>query len=493
MRGRGRAVAWAAVLGIAAALAYGFLAHAPAPREPGVPLANDANGHKYLFANDTNDHKYDRALRASIRNFQEQTQVELGIVLKDALPPQESIEEYSTRLFKERGLGRQFSGKAILFLWSERERLFKIEVSYDLEPIFPDAVCRRLADGARTFMLAKSAFARRDFLTELIVTMGFHYLDYRKTGRLSELALPEAGSAYRLSEYFSGGAGVVGRGYAATVEQVRTELTPLSPLMAQEAQPDASAEEVARRYMRSLEQGVGDPQLPLLTEGSRYFRMEKPNASGYLRRIWAYYDKALPYRILEKNEQAAVVFQVGHPVLPILLRKNEQGMWLVDEASAWAQFHLFEFGENPVPKYRVMPFSFAWLESAHRGVVSPLFQDRAAAPSLLEFPFSLRELLMRFEREISNDPAEALNYLRMAELLHFEMYWLEAAAPLYERFLELAPTRNDIRWRLIDVYLNTTDVDGQQRQYLALLKRTPDDQYLRHLYYNWFLKAYGPA
>lgn len=480
MSGRGRAVALVAFAGVAAALIYGFLAHVPARHEPRI-----------LFVNDTNDHKYDRALRASIRTFQEHTQVELGIVLKDGLPPQRSIEEYAAELFSERGLGRQFAGKAILFLWSERERLFKIEVSYDLEPIFPDAVCRRLEDGARTFMLAKSAFARRDFLTELIVTIGFHYLDYRKTGRLSELALPDVGSTYRLSEYLSGGAGVVGRGYAATVEQVGKELTPLSPSLAREAQPDVSAEEVARRYLRLLEQGVSAAQLPLLTEGSRYFRMEKPHAPGYLRRIRAYYEAALPYRILEKEQWAAVVFQVNHPVLPILLRRNEQGLWLVDEASAWANFHLFELGNNPVPKYLVAPFSFAWQESAYWGVVAPLFEDRSATPPLLEFPFSLREKLERLEREIANDPAGAHHYLAMAELLHFEMYWLEAAAPLYERFLELAPARNDIRWRLIDVYLNTTDIDGQERQYLALLKRTPKDPLLLHLYYNWFRKMYG--
>jgi hypothetical protein len=81
----------------------------------------------------------------------------------------------------------------------------------------------------------------------------------------------------------------------------------------------------------------------------------------------------------------------------------------------------------------------------------------------------------------------------MAELLHFEMYWLEAAAPLYEKFLELEPEHHEIRWRLIDIYLNTTDVDGQERQYLELLKRKSEDPLLRHLYYNWFLPMYSAS
>jgi len=444
-----------------------------------------------LFVNETEDHRYDRALRSSIHTFQERTHIQLGIVLKDRLPARNTIETYAAELFKHTALGRGFGGKGILLLWSEHERLFKVEVAYDLEPIFPDAICHRLEEGARTFMLARSGFARRDFLTELIVTMGFHYLDSERTGRIAELMLPDSSSAYRLSEYLSGGAGVVGRGYAATVEQAQGELTRLPPDLIVAMQPNASAEEVVRRYLSALELGIGAADLPLLTEGSRYFRMEKPHAPGYLRRIRAYYSKAQPYHILYHAGLAAAVFQIGHPVLPILLQKNPDGLWLVDEAAAWSYFHLFESGDNPVPKYQMSPFSFAWQESAYRDVVTPLFANRSTPPALLPFPFDLRRELQRAEEDIARRPKHADAYRKMAELLHFKMYWLEASAPLYEKVLELEPEHDDIRWRLIDIYLNITDVDGQERQYLALLKRNPRDPLLRHLYYNWFVPMYS--
>ena len=55
-------------------------------------------------------------------------------------------------------------------------------MSYDLEHVFPDALCRRLEEGARTFMLSGSPFARRDFIVELNVTMKLHYKQYRERG-----------------------------------------------------------------------------------------------------------------------------------------------------------------------------------------------------------------------------------------------------------------------------------------------------------------------
>jgi tetratricopeptide (TPR) repeat protein len=139
-------------------------------------------------------------------------------------------------------------------------------------------------------------------------------------------------------------------------------------------------------------------------------------------------------------------------------------------------------------------FAFSrWQETGYRDVVTPLFADRSTPPALHRLPFDLRSQLQRAENEIAQHPEGAAAYLQAAELLHFEMYWLEAAAPLYEKFVELQPNRDDIRWRLIDVYLNTTDIDGQERQYLKLLERNPHDPLAHHLYYKWFLPMYSAS
>jgi hypothetical protein len=476
---------WAVVAAMVAAIALmATIAHQRSQPPPDAYTAVAG----VLFVNETSDHKYDRALRASIRIFQERTQIQLGIILKQALPAHSSIETYAPAAFKQVRLGEAFAGKGILLVWSEQERLFKIETAYALEAVFPDLLCHQLEAGARTYMLAKSAFARRDFLTEVIVTLGLHYLDYRKTGVLSDLMLPNTEPSHQLSRFLSGGGGIVGRGYAHSLEQVQRELIGLPRGDSPDLQPAASPELAVQRYLASLAMGIGAPQLGLLTEGSSYFRMNKPHAPGYLQRIHAYYRKAQPYQLRVQGDLAAAVFPKGTPVLPILLQKNEQGLWLVDEAKAWVYFHLSEDGTS-IPKYGNSPYAFSWQQDTGRAPITPAYFDRSPGPALIKPPFDLKALIAAAERDIAQSPDHAAHYLRLAELLHFEMYWLEAAAPLYEKVLELTPARHDIRWRLVDVYMNLTDIDGLERQYITLLKNTPEDRLVAG-YYSWFKKIY---
>jgi hypothetical protein len=461
-----------------------------------------------LFLNQTSEHQYDRALKSSIRFFQQRTHIQLGIILLPALPDGQAIEQVAVQRFADYRIGQAREGRGLLLLWAEREHLFKIEVGYALEGVFPDALCRRLEAGARTFMLSRSAFARRDFLTELIVTMGLHYLDYRKNGKVDELILPSAGPGQGLSlqmgAHLSGGAGLVGRGYAASAEQVARELIAISPAIAAEMQPAAEAQVVLERYLQSLARGIGAPQLPLLTEGSRYFRINKPHAPGYLQRMADYYRKAGPATLLEHGALAAALYPESAPVLPILLRKMADGLWYIDEVHAWAYFHLAEDGSS-VPKYADAPYAFAWAARPGQAARQAVYFDRAATPPLLDAlnataataaaadaSAAANPLLVRVaqaEQVLREHPERADAWRHLAELLHFEMYWLEAAAPLYEQALKLAPGRIELHWRLIDVYLNTSDIDALERQYHALLHVTPDDALLQH-YYAWFQKNY---
>jgi hypothetical protein len=86
------------------------------------------------------------------------------------------------------------------------------------------------------------------------------------------------------------------------------------------------------------ERHCGDPHLPLLTEGSFYFRMEKPHAPGYLQKIRRYLEYTMRYRVVEKGDLAALPFKPNHPVPPILLRRNEKGLWFVDEPKGGQRF-----------------------------------------------------------------------------------------------------------------------------------------------------------
>lgn len=474
MTGKRGVLAALLAIGVAAAAAYLYLARGGF--EPG----------KVVFVNETGDHKHDRALRTSARFFQERTGINLGIVLQDRLPPLTTIEMQADRLFSRLGLGRKSDGKALLFLWSEKERLFKIEVSYDLEPVFPDALCRRLEEGARTFMLSTSPYARRDFIVELNVTMALHYREYRDTGRLSELAVPTSGHRY-VGDHLAGGAGIVGRGYAATLERVQLELKPLRKELEGEMQPGRTPEEVVQRYLRSLELGIGEPNVPLLTEASRFFRMDKPHAPGYLQRIRAYYAKAMPYRIVERGDLAVVAFRPNQPVLPIFLRRDGNGQWFVDEPKVWATLHLFQDGSSRL-KYDAAAYAFGIAPRDGETAPRSIFQGKVTPPPLLPLPTNLKERVDRAESQVRTNPASVEAWIGLADLLHFEMFWLQSSEAVYEQILRLDPDRTDIRWRLIDIYQMTSDVEGENREWCEVLRRDPGDG-LALWYYKWFRKS----
>lgn len=441
---------------------------------------------RYVFVNETRDHKHDRALRSSARWFHERTGINLGIVILPELPRLSTIEMRADELFGELKLGRRTDGKALLFVWAEKERRFKIEVSYDLEGVFPDALCRRLEQGARTFMLSTSPFARRDFLVELNVTMMLHYTEYARRGTAPEMPLfPDAGQRY-VGGYLSGGAGYVGSGYSAAAKQVQLEMKPLDKRLHEAMLPSKVPDETLERYFRSLELGIGDPQLPLLTEASAWFRMDKPHGPGYLQRIRAYIAKSTPYRITEQGDLAVVNFKPRSPVLPIFLRRDEKGFWRVDEPKAWASVSLYQDGSHQL-KYLKSPYAFG-VEARPGEPMWAVFGNKAFPPPLLPMPTRLAERLSRAEAEVKARPTDAAAWIALADLLHFEIFWLQSSESVYEKIVRLDPDNEAMHWRLLDIYQMTSDVDGQNRVWCAILRRSPDATALHG--YRWFRDSF---
>ena len=451
-----------------------------------------ASARKAVYINQTADHKTDRALRGATRWFQDWTKINVGVVLLDRLPPNTTIEAHADKLFADLKLGRKTDGKALLFVWAEEERLFKIEVSYDLEDVFPDALCKRLEEGARTFMLMGTSFARRDFIVELLVTMKLHYLE---KGNPASFPIPDAGKRY-VGGYLSGGAGMVGRGYAATVANVQRELQSLPAELERDMQPGRTPQETLARYLLSLELGIGAPNLPLVTEASRYFRMDKPHAPGYLKRIRAYIAKSKQPQIRVQGDLAAAVFGVRDPVLPILMRRDAAGFWFVDEPKVWAAYHLFQDGSSNI-KYANMAYGFAALPWPSGMTRDPIFDPKVRTPPLMPLSGNLQARLAWAEALVQWEPDNVEAWIALANLLHFEMFWIQASEAAYERIVRLAPDRMDMRWRLIDMYEMSSDADNENLQWCEILKREPGNPIAvsryRHFRNSYYAEDPGTA
>jgi hypothetical protein len=261
-----------------------------------------------------------------------------------------------------------------------------------------------------------------------------------------------------------------------SIEQRRSEVQELAADQRQLYAPDADPEVVVQRYLNSIEQGIGAVDLPLLTEGSKIYRMEFPRGRGYLRRNHEFYEQAKPYRIYMQDDKAAALFRPGYLVWPILLRKNENGLWLVDEARAWAYIHIAESGLDPIQKSLDFPYAFAWKQRASPTEPDPYYPDRRVfTPALPGYPDDLMGRIHAAEKRIQIEPNIAKHYFDLANILYFDCYWLTAAIPLYEKGLALEPNRMEYRWRLIDLYINDTRIDEFLNELADIVRRNPKD------------------
>lgn len=108
-----------------------------------------------------------------------------------------------------------------------------------------------------------------------------------------------------------------------------------------------------------------------------------------------------------------------------------------------AYFHLAEDGRS-VPKYADAPFAFVW---GGQDAAQPVYADRGRVPALPDeepatpSPGTLLGRLAQAEQAVQAQPQQADGWQQLAELLHFELYWLDAAAALYEQALKLDPER----------------------------------------------------
>jgi hypothetical protein len=423
-----------------------------------------------LFINETGNHRYDKALKLSLRIAKKKVGIENAVIMLKDRPDNRPIEELAVSLFQKYDIGRRTGGKGILLLFIEKDPALKIEVSYELEPIFTDLICNRLEEAARSFILTNNS---RDFLTELLVTMNLHYQRLIKDGVEEPIEFSWDTKVPALSTFLSGGGGKVGRGYAEAIANRNAQVTHLPKEDVEKFGPEARPQETLSHYLASLEAGVGDPKLSLLTEGSKIFRMENPRTSSYMRRISGDYKRALPFKVFIQNNLAVALFKAGEPTMPVLMRQQTDGKWLVDEASAWAHFHLFESATEPVPKYDDHEFWFAW-EQDQRWVKSQALYPLRVKTSN-SYTADLHQEIRNLENFILKNPEDSLGYLRLADLIYFNSYWIAAAVPLYEKALHLNPKNSEIRWRLIDLYLNDTNIEGLLREARALVKQSPED------------------
>src|ERR1700732_2922650 len=197
---------------------------------------------RYVLVNETGRHDFDLAFRMSLKLAEQKSGIENALVLLPHLPPGRTIEETAAEQFSRFRIGQRRNGRGILYLYSARENLMKIEVSYALEGDIPDIVCRRLEEAAKTYMLSE---VPQDFISELIITTNLRGVGSR------DQADPAAPPKWVSGDFLSGGGGALVRGYSKTLTEYETAIRRLPELKLKEFLPAADANVSVERYLSS--------------------------------------------------------------------------------------------------------------------------------------------------------------------------------------------------------------------------------------------------
>ena len=437
---------------------------------------------RYIFVNETDDHRHDLAFKMSLRLAEKRSGIENALVLLKRLPPERTIQQVAVELFQRWQIGRDRAGRGVLYLYSEQENLLKIEVSYELEALFPDALCQQLEAAAQTYMLSEIP---QDFVSELLITMNLRAKE--------EGGGPGTGwqpPAWLRDVRLSGGGGVTAKGYHPSLKDYQAAVRRLPTARFAEFEPATTPEETARRYLRSLQLGLGDPQLSLLTEGSQIFRLIVPRSEAQQLRVFGYYERAMPYELLRLGDWALMVFRPGVPNLPVVLRRADGGRWLVDEPKAWTYFHRYEDGVDFLPKYDDLLFLPALRGMGQPNAGSPIYRRRARTPAAPAYPFSLTGVLAAREQAMRERPEDDRRYAAVGELYLFEVNWISRSLEMFERAAAMAPQRLDYQWRLYDLYLNDSQADKALAVLKRLAERLPNDRQVQD-WYRFYLAEYG--
>jgi hypothetical protein len=440
-------------------------------RHHGLP-----NRPRYVLINETGQHDYDRAFTMSLKLAEKKSGIENALVLLASLPPSKTIEQTAAEMFSQLRIGARRNGRGILYVYSAKENLLKIEVSYALEGDIPDIYCRRLEDAAKTYMLSE---VPQDFISELIITTNL-----RATGATGA-AVPPSRPQWINSDFLSGGGGALAHGFSKTLADYEGAIRRLPEAALKEFLPSADANVSVERYLSSLAAGIGDPRLPLITEGSLLFRAIVPRDEAQQQRIAEFFRAAGPYRLVLTGNLALAIPAPDHSNLPIVLRRGTDDLWYVDEAKSWTYFHRFEDGVNFFVKYSDNPFLGALRELHVPNAQYAIYGTHVVTPPPPAYPYSLAAAIEAQEVKIREAPRDAASHAALGDLYLFESNWLSKAIESYEQASALAPDELEYRWRLMDLYLNASQVDKMLAELKYLAEHLPRDRQTQEWYRDY--------
>ena len=372
--------------------------------------------------------------------WQQDLGIELQIVSADLAD--KDLEVYAAKLFQAREVGRdQINGGLLVVLDGSGGRA-RIEVSYELEPAFPDAFVGRVAEQQLVPYMGASmtGMAVQDTIKFL---KDFAFLQ-AAAGNLPNSMWATRSGAYRNKMAFlSGGAGA-----SVLIDELLQGLLQERELTEAELsayQPSADPEETIAAVLRLWRDQVPTPNLEIYTPGSRQLLAFYPYAPFEVAERLARLERSGDLITTICEDRAVVTSSDPVPgTMPLLLHRID-GLWRLDEVETWKNI-FFDPQGNFFLKNNNNPYNFGLGEYGRGG-----YFDIAA--------IDLKQGTLEEAIEALRSRDDALAHFELAELLTRNAFIWVGAWDEYEKAIELAPNDPLFRATLADRYLYTSMPD----------------------------------
>jgi tetratricopeptide (TPR) repeat protein len=255
--------------------------------------------------------------------------IEAIIVTLPSLPPSHTIESLAAEIFSNWQIGSTTGGRGLLLLLSNKEKLIKIEVSYELEDVFTDIFCGYIEDKQlKAYFLSDQADIGLVAVMEEIEQRSRlkhqeNYTDAQIDQLDTELLSGGAGAKRQLEDYREEKVLAVGQYYPA----------------------GQTPDEAWQTLIRSWENKARDPDLGVYTEITRLAYRDFKNLpdSRYEEDVATYKNK--PYEVIGNDSYAVIFFgkKKGWENAPFLFCHTAAG-WQFDIVH---QRKFVRMGRNP--------------------------------------------------------------------------------------------------------------------------------------------------
>jgi tetratricopeptide (TPR) repeat protein len=466
------------VLALAAAAYMGFSLHSGQVSDRGLPESRPPGKNNYIFdyAHILDD------IRSSTGKYltliKNDYAIEALIVTLPSLPPSHTIESLAAEMFSNWQIGTTTDGRGLLLLLSDKEKLIKIEVSYELEDVFTDIFCGYIEDKQlKAYFLSNQVDIGLVAVMEEIEQRAQvkHQADY-SVAQIDELD----------AELLSGGAGAKRQLTDYQEEEISTA--------GQNYPAGHTPDEAWHTLIRSWQDKVRDPNLGVYTRITRLAYRDFKNLpdSRYEEDVNTY--KGKPYEVIQNDTYAVIFFgkKKGWDNAPFLFCRTAAG-WQFDIVH---QRKYVRMGRNPHWGIERSDYPYVDLLAKCPYWMNQDIPREGDDIYRIENDYRVADEIMGLEQAYENDPEDFATVMRLGRLYTLTSLSPKKRISILKKAKQLDPDSPEPYKYLGIVHLDAFyQFDSAIKEMEVYVRHRPEDvfghNYLGYLYFCE--KQYKPA